>query len=134
VGSTVNFPFPAGTTGDRYLAAVDSVVAPIVEQFRPTWLLVSAGFDAHRRDPLTGLGLSAGDFALLTQRLLEFAPPGRRVLFLEGGYDLQALADSAGAAVAALAGSKRFPEQPTAGGPGQSVVDGALRMWSRADD
>ena len=72
-GCTVNFPFPAGTTGDAYLAAVDELVVPVTEAFAPTWLLVSAGFDAHRADPLTGLGLAAGDYADLTRRP---APPG----------------------------------------------------------
>ena len=65
-GTTVNFPLPAGATGDVYLAALDDVVAPLVERFAPDWVLVSAGFDAHRADPLTGLGLPSGDFADLT--------------------------------------------------------------------
>ena len=69
LGTTVNFPLPAGTTGDAYLAAVDTLVAPVVERFAPTWLLLSAGFDAHRADPLTGLGLAAGDYSHLTRRL-----------------------------------------------------------------
>ena len=47
-GTTLNLPVPAGATGDVYLCAVDGVVAPLVERFAPTWLLVSAGFDAHR--------------------------------------------------------------------------------------
>ena len=82
-------PAPAGTTGDVYLEALDTVVAPAVEHFAPTWVLVSAGYDAHRADPLTDLGLSAGDFADLTARVAAFAPgPGRLVVFLEGGYDL----------------------------------------------
>ena len=131
-GLTVNFPFPAGATGDAYRAAIDEVVAPLAQSFRPTWLLVSAGFDAHRADPLTGLGLSAGDYADLTAALCELAPPGRRLVFLEGGYDLQALADSAGACVAALVGERRHPEPPTAGGPGRSVVDAARRIHARA--
>ena len=71
---------PPGTTGDAFLAAVDEVVAPLAESWKPTWLLLSAGFDAHRADPLTGLGLSAGDYADLTLRLLELvrgpAPAG----------------------------------------------------------
>jgi twitching motility protein PilT len=61
-GATVNFPFPAGTNGDAYLAAVDEVVAPLAAA-GVRWLLVSAGFELHRADPLTGLGLAAGDFA-----------------------------------------------------------------------
>ena len=62
-GTTINFPFPAGTTGDAALAAIDEVVAPAVERFSPTWVLVSAGFDAHRDDPLANLAWSAGDYA-----------------------------------------------------------------------
>jgi acetoin utilization deacetylase AcuC-like enzyme len=103
-------------------------VAPIVERDPPTWLIVSAGFDAHRRDPLTGLALTAGDFGDLTARVLEYAPPGRRLLFLEGGYDLQALADSSSACVAALEGVGHRPEPATNGGPGRPVVEAALRL------
>jgi len=121
-GLTLNLPLPAGATGDVALAAVDEVVAPVVDAFAPTWLLVSAGFDAHRADPLTGLGWSSGDFADLTRRVLEFAPPGRRLLFLEGGYDLEALADSSAACLAALTGFDHRPEPATSGGPGRHVV------------
>jgi acetoin utilization deacetylase AcuC-like enzyme len=129
VGRTMNFPFPEGTTGDVYLAAVDEVVAPVVAGFGPTWLLVSAGFDAHRRDPLTGMGLSSGDFGVLTTRIMEFVPPGRVLAMLEGGYDLQALADSTGAALAALVGEQHHPEAPTSGGPGREVVRAARHHW-----
>src|SRR5438874_5130582 len=73
IGTTINFPFPAGTAGDAYLAAIDEVVVPIAEDFDPTWLLISAGFDAHRRDPLTDLGLTSGDYGLITQRLVPLA-------------------------------------------------------------
>lgn len=123
-GLTVNFPMPATSTGDAYLAAVDEVVVPVAERFQPTWVLLSAGFDGHRFDPVAHLGLAAGDFALLTTRVMALAPPGRRVAFLEGGYDLEALSYSAGACIAALAGESRVPrgEEPTSGGPGRSVV------------
>ena len=130
-GYTINLPFPPGTTGDVYLAAFDEVVAPAVDRFDPTWVVLSAGFDAHRADPLTGLNLTAGDFADLTDRLVAVAPPGRLVAFLEGGYDLQALALSAGAFVAGLAGLAFRPEPPTSGGPGRPVVDAVFR--NRAD-
>ena len=72
-GATVNLPLPAGATGDVYLRALDDVVAPQVERFAPTWVLISAGFDAHRADPLTGLGLSAGDYAAIGERVAEWA-------------------------------------------------------------
>ena len=133
-GATVNFPFPAGTTGDVYLQAVDEVVAPLVAEVAPTWLIVSAGFDAHRADPLTGLGLSSGDYLDLTRRLLEFAPPGRRLLFLEGGYDLRALADSTAAALGALVGEEIRPEPATSGGPGRHVVTAALNQRAGRGD
>jgi acetoin utilization deacetylase AcuC-like enzyme len=132
VGTTVNFPLPEGATGDVYLRAIDEVLAPIVARFQPTWLVLSAGFDAHRRDPLTGLGLSAGDFGLVTARLMGFAPRGRRLALLEGGYDLQALADSAEATLAALVETVDHPEAPTADGPGNDVVGAAGRLWSQA--
>ena len=54
----MNLPFPAGTAGDTYRLAFDEVVVPLAEEFAPSWLLVSAGFDAHRADPLTDLGLT----------------------------------------------------------------------------
>jgi acetoin utilization deacetylase AcuC-like enzyme len=129
-GATANLPFPAGTTGDAYLAAVDEIVVPLAEQFRPTWVFASAGFDAHRADPLTDMGLSAGDFADLTERVMRLAPVGRRIAFLEGGYDLDALATSAGACVAALAGASWRPEAPTSGGPGRDVVSRARVQMS----
>jgi acetoin utilization deacetylase AcuC-like enzyme len=129
-GANLNIPFPAETTGDAYLSAMDQLVGPAVEAFGADWLIVSAGFDAHRDDPLTGLGLSAGDYAHLTRRALGLAPPGRVVVFLEGGYDLAALAHSAAATVAGLAGEDHRPEPSTSGGPGRAVVDAALRLRS----
>jgi acetoin utilization deacetylase AcuC-like enzyme len=127
-GSTVNFPFPAGTAGDAYLAAIDEVVLPLADAWQPTWLLISAGFDAHRLDPLTDLGLTSGDYALLTERLVGLVGPRRVVAFLEGGYDLDALATSSGACLAALTGVSYRPERPTSGGLGRNVVDAALKI------
>jgi acetoin utilization deacetylase AcuC-like enzyme len=122
-GYTVNLPFPAHTPGDAYRAAIAEVVVPLAERFDPTWVLLSAGFDSHRADPLTELGLSAGDYADLTARVVDLVPPGRRIVFLEGGYDLDALALSASACVAALAGEELRPEAVTSGERGREVVD-----------
>jgi acetoin utilization deacetylase AcuC-like enzyme len=127
VGTNVNFPLPPGATGDVYRAAIDEVVAPLAERWNPTWLLVSAGYDAHRCDPLTGLGLQAGDFADLTVELAALVPPRRCLLFLEGGYDLDALADSVGSTLAALSGAPFRAEPATSGGPGAHVVDAVLQ-------
>jgi acetoin utilization deacetylase AcuC-like enzyme len=132
-GTTVNVPLPAGATGDVYLRAVDELVAPLAERFSPTWLLLSAGFDAHRADPITGLGLSAGDYGPMTARLAALVPAGRVVAFLEGGYDLGALATSAAACVAALAGDELELEPPTSGGPGSEAVAAARLVHERLE-
>jgi acetoin utilization deacetylase AcuC-like enzyme len=132
-GTTINFPLPAGSTGDAYRAGLDEVIAPFAASFAPTWLLISAGFDAHRADPITDLGLSAGDYADLTAALLPLAPPGRRLVFLEGGYDLEALASSSAACVAALLGQRRALEPPTSGGPGRDTIAAAARIRSELD-
>jgi acetoin utilization deacetylase AcuC-like enzyme len=132
-GTTINFPLPAGATGDVYLAALDEVVAPLAEEFAPDWVFVSAGFDGHRADPLTGLGLGAGDFADLTARVQAFAPPGRVVAFLEGGYDLDALRNSVAATASALVGAAARPEPATAGGPGHHVVRAAGDLHAHLD-
>lgn len=124
-GTTVNVPLPGGATGDVFLTAIDELVAPVAERFRPDWLLISAGFDAHRADPLTDLGLTAGDYADLTARLLGLANPGRTIVFLEGGYDLQALRDSVAATVSTLLGTPVRPEPATSGGPGAIAVRAA---------
>ena len=133
LGTTVNIPLPAGATGDIYRAAFDDVVTPAVAAFAPTWLLVSAGFDAHRYDPLTGLALTSGDYADLTAELMALVPPGRSIYFLEGGYQLDALAASVGACVAALAGEIIHPEQPSRGGQGVEAVAAARRVHARVE-
>jgi acetoin utilization deacetylase AcuC-like enzyme len=134
-GTTVNVPLPPGATGDVALAAIDEVVAPVVDRFDPTWVLISAGFDAHRADPLADLAWSAGDYADLAARVAAFAPgPGRVVAFLEGGYDLDALATSVGATVATLAGEVHRPEAATNGGPGREAVDAAVAVWKRLEE
>ena len=123
-GLTLNIPLPPGATGDVARTALDQLVAPAVERFHPDWVLISAGFDAHRKDPLAGLEWSSGDYADLATTVAGWAPgPGRTIAFLEGGYDLQALADSTAATLGALAGlSSLRPEPATSGGPGRDVV------------
>jgi acetoin utilization deacetylase AcuC-like enzyme len=130
-GATCNFPLPAGATGDVYERAFDEVIEPLAERFAPDWILVSAGFDAHRADPLTGLALSSGDYAVLAARCAALAPaPGRIVVFLEGGYDLDALSDCVAATLPVLLHEPVDPsEVPTANGPGRQVVDAAQQRW-----
>ncbi|MGI9054118.1 MAG: histone deacetylase family protein [Ilumatobacteraceae bacterium] len=129
VGTTMNFPLPARSTGDVYLHAFDEVIAPVVERFAPTWLLISAGFDAHRDDPLAELALTAGDYTVLTERAMQLVPRRRCVAMLEGGYDLDALSSCAAAVLTTLAGIPTCPERPSSGGPGREVVAEAARLW-----
>jgi acetoin utilization deacetylase AcuC-like enzyme len=127
-GTTVNVPLPPGATGDLVRRAFELMVTPAVDAFRPTWVLVSAGFDAHRADPLADLALSAGDFADLAGVVAGYAPgPGRMILFLEGGYHLGALRASVTATLGRLVGATAEPdepdESPTSGGPGVTDLD-----------
>ncbi|HWU55913.1 MAG TPA: histone deacetylase family protein [Rhizomicrobium sp.] len=105
VGNIVNAPLPAGTNGTGFRRVFETGILPALDAFAPELVLVSAGFDAHRADPLAGLELEEPDFAWVTSRLLEAArrhAQGRLVSILEGGYDLKALAGSAAAHVQAL--------------------------------
>lgn len=130
-GFTMNIPIPPGTTGDVYLRAIDELVLPRAEAFAPTWVIVSAGFDAHRADPITELGLLAGDYGPITARILGLVPAGRRLVMLEGGYDLDALALSAATVVRELAGETGAPLEPTtSGGPGGDAVDRIREFWA----
>ena len=129
---TLNVPVPADTNGPTYLALLDEVIEPVVERFAPTWLLISAGFDGHRDDPLTDLGLTSGDYALLTERLIRWVPKGRRLALLEGGYDLDALAHSTGAVLAVLAGvdEHRPVERPSTGEVDRPLVALTSAQWT----
>ncbi|WP_454916157.1 histone deacetylase family protein [Xanthobacter sediminis] len=104
-GTIVNAPLRAGDDGAQFKEAVESRVLPRLEAFHPDLILISAGFDAHVRDPMASLRLVDTDFAWVTRRLMEVADRvcgGRVVSLLEGGYDLEALASSASAHVSAL--------------------------------
>jgi acetoin utilization deacetylase AcuC-like enzyme len=130
-GTTINVPLPPGATCEHHRRSLEEVVVPAAEGFEPTWLLISAGFDAHRADPLASLALTAADYADLTAELITLVPHGRVVAFLEGGYDLGALADSAAATVGALAGVSVRPEAPSSGGPGGPHVDRLVEFHRR---
>ena len=130
-GSTLNIPLPPGSTGDHYRRALDEVVMAAVEAFAPTWLLISAGFDAHRADPLASMGLTAGDYSDLVTRLAGLVGRGRVIVFLEGGYDLGAIERSSTATVSALAGTTLHEEAPTVGGPGATAVDNLAEFHRR---
>jgi acetoin utilization deacetylase AcuC-like enzyme len=89
-----------GTDGALALASFDELIGPAIDAFAPTWILVSAGYDAHRADPLADLRWEVGDYVALTQRVVGFGKP--TLFFLEGGYDLDALAASTAATIGTL--------------------------------
>ena len=124
-GFTVNVPLPAGCGDGDYAAAFADVLQPIADAYRPELVLVSAGFDAHRDDPLAGMQVSEEGFAALCGAVKQIADthcPGRLVLTLEGGYDLRALSRSVRACIEVLAGAEAPPLRPQA-----SRASGALR-------
>jgi acetoin utilization deacetylase AcuC-like enzyme len=108
VGNICNAPLKPGDDGDEFRAAYEEVILPALDQFAPDFLLVSAGFDAHLRDPLAQLRLVEADFAWITEQLMEAAAKhcgGKLVSTLEGGYDLDALANSTAIHVETLMGA-----------------------------
>jgi acetoin utilization deacetylase AcuC-like enzyme len=101
----VNAPLRAGDGGPQFRAAFETTILPRLNDFRPELVMISAGFDAHARDPLANLNLLEADFDWATRKIMAAADAsaqGRVVSVLEGGYDLDALASSAAAHVAAL--------------------------------
>ena len=105
LGNIVNRPLRDGAGGEEFRTAFGEWIMPALGQFAPDLVIVSAGFDAHRADPLAGLNLTEADFVWVTEQLLGFAERycgGRLVSTLEGGYDLEALAASTAAHVATL--------------------------------
>ncbi len=92
----LNIPLPAGTSSEEYLNAFERVLKKL-EEFKPEFILISAGFDAHKDDPLAQFNLTTEDYYTITKRILETSKKfcnGKVVSILEGGYDLQALQDS----------------------------------------
>jgi len=103
--NVVNAPLSAGDGGPEFRDAMSSVILPRVDEFRPDLIVISAGFDAHMRDPLANLNLVEADYTWITQKLMEIADrhaSGRIVSVLEGGYDLEGLSRSVAAHVKAL--------------------------------
>jgi acetoin utilization deacetylase AcuC-like enzyme len=125
-GYTVNLPMSAGSGDADYLFAFDSLFAPIVEQFKPELVLVSAGYDCHRDDIIGGMRLSAGYFAAITQKLLDLAKKnagGRVLALLEGGYGLEGLSRGVYNTLDAMAGGGGVHEVENPGEPSQSYMN-----------
>ena len=104
----VNAPLASEDGGAKFRAAFENVILPQLKKFSPELIIVSAGFDAHHRDPLATLNLQAEDFGWVTRELMDVADAsagGRIVSVLEGGYDLEGLQESVAAHVGALMGA-----------------------------
>ena len=97
VGNIFNATLKAGTTSKEFMAKFDQKVLKAIDKFKPEVILISAGFDAHKRDPLANISLESDDFFKITKNIVDIAnthSKGRVISFLEGGYDLQALSES----------------------------------------
>ncbi len=131
-GYTVNLPVPPGSGDAEYLSLVEHVVSPLIRAFEPGLVLVSAGFDAHHADPLASCRVTEDGFAGMTASLRRAcaevgAPMG---LVLEGGYSVEALADSVGRLVPVLSAAE-VPDAPEV--PLHALSEAALgrleRFW-----
>lgn len=138
-GYNVNFPFPAFTGEDVYLAAFDEVILPIAEQYEPELLLISAGYDGHFNDPLCSMLLKATSYSEMAERLEAFALEycdGRMLASLEGGYNLSGMAASVNNTIAVMAGDDTrvveqvdsFPREPTE--RGMEIIAATRRAMS----
>jgi acetoin utilization deacetylase AcuC-like enzyme len=131
-GYTVNIPLSQGAHSGDYAAAFDRVLLPVLEAYRPELVLVSAGFDAHRDDPLAAMRLDAAAYGWMTARLLRLAEQtaqGRLALFLEGGYDLAALEASLAASLRVLGEVAPGPADPA---PPEAVHEAEIKRTKKA--
>ena len=117
-GFTINIPLPKGCGDQDYATLFENLLSPVALKFRPDLILVSAGFDTHRLDPMGGMNLTETGYAALTRSLMETARQtcnGRLVLCLEGGYNLDALAGSVKAVLLELSNQTRTDVSALAG-------------------
>jgi acetoin utilization deacetylase AcuC-like enzyme len=97
VGNIFNAPIKSGTKSTEFLKIFENKILKPIDKFKPEVILISAGFDAHVRDPLANIELESEDYFVITKKIVEFAnihSKGRVISFFEGGYDLQALSES----------------------------------------
>jgi acetoin utilization deacetylase AcuC-like enzyme len=123
-GATLNCPLPGGQTDADYGVVFHDLFLPAARRFAPDIVIVSAGFDAHARDPLAGMRVSERGFAAMASVLCQLADAhcgGKLALLLEGGYDLAALAASVRATLEVLAG--RRDDFPARSGAGPATID-----------
>ena len=130
-GFTVNLPFPGGFGDAEYAEAFATVIEPIALAYAPEFVLISAGFDPHRRDPLGGMEVSEAGFAAMARTLIgvaERVAGGRCVAVLEGGYDLRATRDSARAVLDQLCGEPQPTPPPSPPSHARPILDAVRRL------
>ncbi len=127
VGATVNVPILGGSGGSTYRRAFSRIVVPVLDQFGPDWLLVSAGYDGHVSDPLGGMALVVDDYGAMAAALGEVMKHSNTVFYLEGGYDLGAIRDSVAATLDGFASG--LPALDPQGGSDPSI-DSAVAVLS----
>ena len=134
-GTTINVPLPAGTAGDLYREAFPRIVLPVLSQFHPDWVLVSAGYDAFAGDPLAELMLLPSDYAFMASTLTTLVPAARTIFFLEGGYNLDGIRSSVSATLSGSVGiavpdeSLRHRSPDAAFEVLEDVVAAASEIW-----
>jgi acetoin utilization deacetylase AcuC-like enzyme len=136
-GYTVNCPLPGGQDDADYGAVFEALFLPVVAEFKPDLVLVSAGFDPHDADPLGGMSVTERGFAAMCSSLKQLAEAqcgGKLLLLLEGGYDLDGLSQSVHACAEVLAGARRdsFPQgvHPAAASAIEEAVAVAAKSWA----
>ncbi len=134
-GFTVNLPLSAGATDADYDIAYSRIALPVLRQFKPELVLVSAGFDAHMDDPLAGMRVTSEYFGRLTRAIADVADAtaqGRLVAVTEGGYDLAGLAGSLRASLRALTGETANHTEPTGQTPrGEATIKAVTPSLSK---
>ncbi|MGB9636427.1 MAG: histone deacetylase family protein [Thermoplasmata archaeon] len=129
-GYNLNIPFFSGCGDASYTAAFDEIVLPVLDEFKPALIIISLGIDAHTLDPLTALELSSSGYLAILQKLFKY----RCVYLLEGGYDLDALADVFSALVSVKTGknySVKFTESVDTDCRGRRRIDEAKHLFSK---
>jgi len=133
-GYTINLPFPPGFGDAEYGEAFRTVIAPIVLQYEPEFVLISAGFDPHVADPLAGMEVTERGFASMARTLLGLADrtaAGRCVAVLEGGYDLRALRDCSAAVLTELRGQAEPADEFATASRAGPLLDAVRRVQGR---
>ena len=126
-GYTVNVPLPAGCGDEEYIKVFKEIIVPVADKYQPEWVLISAGFDPHDRDPLAGMAVTENGFGAMASMLLDVAERhagGKIAFLLEGGYDLKALKNSVACVFQEM---KKVGERPMPVNAGGETIQPLIR-------